>query len=470
MSPPSRANSLEKCEKITCSGHTLEVKEVIGKGSFGSVWSAIDENGMRVAIKEIQGESTSSMDKATQEMNFMNRIHRGLRRECSERIPKCLYWDTQKKTCMNASGVDTKEWRIRLVMNQIDGSGLSTWLGKNAAAGGASGDKEQLTFHRASLMATRLLKQFAPVMSDMEHIVYHRDINSHNILISESEDSCDFYLIDFGLAVDAVSWRGTDSSRRSCARPGAFGTNLFAASNAQQLGDDQGRLGGRPVPMDQSWKTLDIAGDCKYWPTAAWKQFLWGWKSLSEDDAQHYRHRLDFHSLGITLYELMFFKGISGFDEGMPSELGTAVDELRQRWVQYWDQSTHYWSQLFGTFTSTGKKDWNALRDLMRQSVTNAFQTNLTKLRQGTNNLLKMTFPTQWAHLKALLTIMSDLIDTRGSLTWVQIEQIMSEGPDYEGLGYRPSVLFHRRARSVDTDATGAWSLHERTGDRTPLP
>jgi len=447
-------DELAPCDRITIAGHALEVKEVIGKGSFGSVWSAFDDNGLWVAIKEIQGESEASLGKATKEMNFMNRLHEHISEENRHRIPQCLYWDTQRKTACQHGGMDRSEWRIRMVMNQIDGAGLSQWLIKNC-----TGDKE-LAFHKASLMATRLLKQFAPVMRDMEHLLYHRDINSHNILIKETEDSCEFYLIDFGLAVDAALWRGPDS-RRLC-RPGAFGA--FFAANTQTIGEElDGRFVGRPGSLEhgiQSWKTLDIAGDCKYWPTSAWKQFLTGWKSLSEDDAQHYRHRLDFHSLGITLYELMFFKGIVGFEEGMSAELRIAVNEVRLIWEQYWEQSTHYWSQLMGTFSSSKKKDandtkdWNALRDLMRQSVTTVFQTNLAKLRQRTNNLLKLAFPPQWAHLRAPLTIMSDLIDVRGSFTWMQIEQIMSEGPDYEGLGSRPSQVFHTRARSIDTDVT----------------
>jgi len=276
---------------------------------------------------------------------------------------------------------------------------------------------KELDFRKATMMALTLLRQFAPLLHIVEQSVYHRDVNSHNILFAEDGhvDSYNFYLIDFGLAVDSASWRGSDASL------------LFIRPQAEQ-----------------SWKTMDIGGDCKYWPTASWRQFMWGWKSLSDDDAFHYRHRLDFHSLGIVCYELMFQVTRLPGEESASLELRKLLAELKEEWDQYWASSTHYWTQLFGTFS--GKKDWKSLRDLMRNSVAHAYQSNLQRLRLATSALHKTTFTPQWAHLGPLFHVIHDLIDTRGYLSWKNIEGVLNRRDPPSGTW--SSAKHHRRARS----------------------
>jgi len=99
-------------------------------------------------------------------MLHLNRIHKEIGGSLGGlRIPKCLQWNIQ--TDMDG------RWRIRMIMNRIQGTSLSSWMvGKD------------LDFHKATMMALTLLRQFAPLL----HIV-EQSVQFPGCVLTKSGDS-----------------------------------------------------------------------------------------------------------------------------------------------------------------------------------------------------------------------------------------------------------------------------------------
>lgn len=159
-------------------------------------------------------------------------------------------------------------WRVRTAMTVAPGESLDCFLRRPAP----KGCLPQL--RRALILTARLLRDIGPSLQLLSPIAWHRDVNSHNILVdgvgSLEETSLaqhgSFWLIDFGLAVDSQSWLG------------------------------QGK-----------WRTEYIGGDSRYWPPSSWIMHLVGPEGFEQrpELCEQYQRRLDIHGLGITALELL---------------------------------------------------------------------------------------------------------------------------------------------------------------------
>ena len=92
-------------------------------------------------------------------------------------------------------------------MTVAPGESLDCFLRRPAAIGCLS------QLRRALILTARLLRDIGPSLQLLAPIAWHRDVNSHNILVNGVSDLEEtqlarhgsFWLIDFGLAVDSQS-------------------------------------------------------------------------------------------------------------------------------------------------------------------------------------------------------------------------------------------------------------------------
>mmetsp|Transcript_14293 Transcript_14293/g.35554 ORF Transcript_14293/g.35554 Transcript_14293/m.35554 type:complete len:578 (+) Transcript_14293:516-2249(+) len=467
----------------------------------------------------------------------------------SVRAPLCEEYEVRQ--------LKRDEWRIRVVMSRLPGEPLDSWIERARSSERFSPREGRFwrDFAESSRLAYRLMAQLSPTFEKVEEKALHRDVNSHNILISScllsstslasssgngpsrgsssqtkgeevqltsaggdplapgrsssrsgehqstptnsdvdvtttaEEDAAgeggtavdpgvggienlgaavgmDFWLIDFGLAVNAKEWRGRDFSGRGRDQAGRgtlFGSlsshdNMYSAASLLPAGPhhDDG--------ADGVWKIFDIGGDCKYWPPSSWKQFLYGWKYLqnSREDCRQYRTRLDHFALGITCLELLFHLcdrveenaagnkvgagtsvGISvthgsaavriveGGDDMPSAELGKAILAVYDAWKLYWRDATRIWAALFATFKGTSGKDWQQLKQqFCRENVSQVSASNVARLKQS---LYKCAAISQssghaWSYLSVLMSVLHDLVSESGRLSWRDVRVFLKTG------------------------------------------
>ncbi|CAD7955994.1 unnamed protein product [Amoebophrya sp. A120] len=505
---------------------TYRVLRPLGKGSFGCVWQikrALDTgpSGRDFALKEIRCIGEKAYRQAQFEVELMRQLGKK-----SVRAPLCEEYEVRQ--------VKRDEWRIRVVMSRLPGEPLDSWIERARGSERLSPRRGRFwrDFAESSRLAYRLLAQLAPTFEQVEQKALHRDVNSHNILISSCtaattsmsssnsrgdssqhqdgaensssarttgqqemdsttaeegeqqehqnggssssssgsssagavgpvlpagssadlimEDTLgaaacmDFWLIDFGLAVNAKEWRGRDYGR--CGRGGLyFGAGDQFAPNRSMFPThhDEG--------ADGMWKVFDIGGDCKYWPPSSWKQFLYGWKYLqnSKDDCRQYRTRLDHFAMGITCMELLFHlcdrveeqessrtglnsasrtssktsssHSLNPESEDCPSSvLAQAILDVYDAWKQYWRDATRIWQQLFATFKGTSGKDWQQLKQqFCKENVSQVSASNVTRLKAQLQKCSqRCAADPDWCYLSVLMSVLHDLISECGSLTW----------------------------------------------------
>ncbi|CAD7965900.1 unnamed protein product [Amoebophrya sp. A25] len=424
----------------------------LGKGSFGCVWqikradAQLDGQPRRdFALKEIRCVGEKAFRQALFEVELM----RSLGVEGGVRTPECEDYEVRQ--------VRRNEWRIRLVMSRLPGEPLDSWIERARASERSSPRAGRFwrDFAESSRLAYRLLGQLAPTFDQVEEKALHRDVNSHNILISSSttiadyEEDCDdsvrdddaenlgaavgmdFWLIDFGLAVNAKDWRGRDMNRGD-GKSSIFGDPRSTSQRAAVALDNTGT-------HDGLWKAFDIGGDCKYWPASSWKQFLYGWKYLqsSRDDCAQYRTRLDHFAMGITCLELLFhlcdriedergettasIKLLDDAEDQPTPELARLILDAHSAWRQYWRDATKIWQSLFSTFKGTSGKDWQQLKQqFCKENVSEVCGRNVNRLKDtlGACALAASETGAEWRYLSTLLFLLRDLISERGRVSW----------------------------------------------------
>lgn len=217
----------------------------------------------------------------------------------------------------------------------------------------------------------QLISQLAPTFERISTHAFHRDVNSHNILVEGGDVLVPNYgLVDFGLAVDFQKWQG----------PGVSPT---------------------------SWHLIDIGGDCRYWPMAAWLQFECGWQELVKYPAlaSEYQTHLDLHALGITALQVwgnVIASAINtakrpneggsvnhnGDAERMPDE----VVNLHAAWEAYWQDATRFWERLLDCFRNSG--DQNALKGwCIAEGVHNIIGQGLANVRTALREVCQVCGP-----------------------------------------------------------------------------
>jgi hypothetical protein len=361
--PPLAAGAIVRIGTVTC-----KITTPLGMGSFGAVWAAdlLDGIAGEVAIKEIQCQSSFDLNSATYEGQLLEILGQD-RRSCGGasgssarfaraepreqiRVPKLIASETEQ--------IGPNHWRVRLAMSKLPGVPLDRfldwWQRERRPPPDVSATPVQ-HFAEACSFASELVHQLAPSFEKISAHAFHRDVNSHNILIDGGDRMKPNYnLVDFGLAVDLKNWEG-------------------------------------PQVSPSSWHLVDICGDCRYWPMGAWLQFECGWQELAKYPglATEYQTHLDLHALGITVLQVLAGMAVespsaqddpqrrpSPDTENLPEE----VTVLLTAWDKYWKDAMMYWERLLECFRNHG--DQNSLKGwCISEGVHNIIGQDLADLR-----------------------------------------------------------------------------------------
>lgn len=307
-------------------------------GSFGTVWAAEQKDGSQeLALKEVTCRCRADLQNALFEAHLLRTLGGGPdrpRKSTPSRLPALIASE------ILTGGADAT--RVCLAMTRMPGEPvdlfLQDWRRKTVAG-------RRCTAAQSVHFARELLVQLCPTFEEISAVAYHRDVNAHNILIEGGWSATpSFGLVDFGLAVDSECWRQEDSRGAPPPRPTRIGS-----SGAH------------------SWQRLDVGGDCRYWPVAAWVQFLLGWREVAANPVllAEYEHRLDFHALGLTAVQVVAETlplpleapdGAAGPASDTPEEFWA----LQRAWIRYWNRVLALHCELVEVFTSKG--DWDVVK------------------------------------------------------------------------------------------------------------
>mmetsp|Transcript_68524 Transcript_68524/g.198816 ORF Transcript_68524/g.198816 Transcript_68524/m.198816 type:complete len:545 (-) Transcript_68524:416-2050(-) len=329
--PPTqrpRRQELEPGAIVCFSRKAFAITEPLGRGSFGVVWGGRAADGTRVAIKEIPCKSEAELGRVVAEGQLLKKVKEELLVAGGGRFASCV-------PVLLASDVEVvmEGWRVRLVMSEVPGRPLEEVLESRRRALGAqritSVDELRAKFVQSCRLAGEVVVQLAPILEAISPKVYHRDITPRNIQVTGLDaDSPKFGLVDFGLAVDAPTWRTQDSG--------------------------------------------DLVGDGRYWPPSAWLVFSRGTAELKKYPAleDEYRHRLDMFSLSLSALRC-FVETMPNLDLDVDFErnpwLSNVVVSFRRieaAWKRYWADACGLWEPVFDAFRGNG--DFDALRSKYR--------------------------------------------------------------------------------------------------------
>ncbi|CAE8595526.1 unnamed protein product, partial [Polarella glacialis] len=285
--------------EVVIGQYRFRCTAVLGRGSFSEVWAgevlgaAVREE---VALKDISCQTQADLQQALLEASLLERFQGEAMDSSSQvchgmRIPR--YYG--HKVDRRGSG-----WRVRMAMSRVPGECLDSCL-RRAPAPGQDGPN---SVRRGCALAIALIRQLGPTLQKVSPHAWHRDINSHNILVSDAVDGgnlkccadaeetsrrASFWLIDFGLAVDAKTW-------------------------------------------PQNWPYSDVAGDCRYWPPSSFLMSFCGPEetATNRDFASQYKTKLDVVGLGLTALELLCSTALASRQTWGP-------DGLRGSWQRLFD-------------------------------------------------------------------------------------------------------------------------------------
>jgi len=179
-------------------------------------------------------------------------------------------------------------------------------------------------------------------------------------------------------------------------------------------------LAVRSGSWGREWRNSNLAGDPRYWPPAAWMAFAFGFKYVATHPnpgfQQQYVTRMDHFSVGVLGLEILFalwYKG-EAYDNGCPGLL-----EVRNAWAKYWINVTH----LFQLFHRQGPQD-------VRQHLAQSKDEGINDLVSGQKQL-RLSLRAAAAHAQnsmcaPLLTVLAELIDENGSLSWNDLPATLS--------------------------------------------
>lgn len=445
---PGEPCQLEEGAEVCLGDHILRVLNVLGSGSYSVVWRAevvrsfdstgTEENGVaaglldssdcltsgtrmllerEVALKDVLCRSNAVLRQSLFEVQLLLALERRVLLEKGQnsgayplRLPRCF-----------AYKVDSEEdgWRVRTAMTRLPGEQLDDWLRRAAqsmaeqALPSTSDTIDQISWtsqlSRGITMAERLVQQIGPTLQRLAPLAWHRDVNSHNVLVSgnsldgallsadpkDAGSSATFWLIDLGLAVDAHSW-----------------------------------VSPEPDSQGGSWRFTDIGGDCRYWPASSWMVHLYGADYLAEreDFCRQYQWRLDSFGLGITAVELLCSTALSARLTGAPPmDCLTASDYcwaiLLDAWQRYYERAGHWWQQIYAVFSTGG--DFRPVHAwLVEEGVADQVVSMMEDLRKG----LRQCMACADADSALVLHVIAELIDEASDCDLGQLCEMLSRG------------------------------------------
>eukprot|EP00441_Pelagodinium_beii_P038964 CAMPEP_0197648118 /NCGR_PEP_ID=MMETSP1338-20131121/27560_1 /TAXON_ID=43686 ORGANISM="Pelagodinium beii, Strain RCC1491" /NCGR_SAMPLE_ID=MMETSP1338 /ASSEMBLY_ACC=CAM_ASM_000754 /LENGTH=492 /DNA_ID=CAMNT_0043222059 /DNA_START=33 /DNA_END=1511 /DNA_ORIENTATION=+ len=352
-SPTSLASSCEPLPGglVSVGLQKFHILRQLGTGSFGTVWLAERcSTKALVAVKEVLCFSVKALEAVKSEVR-----HLSLLAGQHQVFPTLITAGSQPL------GAGTT--RAMVVMSHAPGEPLLEAL----QAGCLS---RQVDSAHAFRVTAQLLEQLASAMQRIECLL-HRDAHAQNILVEAGAGTYRFSLVDFGLAVDATAWRS----------------------------------GG--------WRLQGAAGDCRYWPTSAWRLFSMGPEALLEEELQQeYTMQLDMHSVGLTALQLLV--------QSSPSS------ELLEAWLTYWCPAMQLWQQVLDAF-NTGRQADLKLK-LAKESIHADVASRLRLLRCKLQDALPRQSAEAKKVLQALLLMISEGRPRPGkSPCWEEVLQVLGK-------------------------------------------
>jgi hypothetical protein len=313
--------------EVQLGQHMFRVLDSLGSGSFSTVWTAARlDGGGEVAIKETLCRSHEELQDAENEAKILQMVG-----NASKRHPGFVACETLKL----ASGIMS----VRLGMAKVAGDSLGGYLQqwKQVWVGDPSSQ-----FAEACNFSHELLVQLVPSMDAISAVAMHRDINTHNVMVSAGHGSSNpqFSVIDFGLAMTMQNWN------HMCSK-------------------------------------TPVVGDCRYWPVSAWYIFAHGGPKLMEKQALYaeYMTQVDLHAFGLTTLQVF----MDMLPQHKAPHIPTEVWGLKVAWEKYWMDAYRLWEPLYKAFER--KTDWNQLRQsYIQMEAHNIIDKALRNLRRALFN------------------------------------------------------------------------------------
>jgi len=372
---------------FTIGGRQFGFLDVIGRGAFGVVWRAReqDASGEDVAVKVITCTDAAGFANATFEAELLQMLS-AARSRMHSHIPGYVAHSAAKDADPSSGGV------VRLAMSYVPGGAFDRWIYGISDEDHKSTDIAKLVDghfpggqqglwapEEACALTREMLVQLAPVFAALRPIAFHRDVSAHNVLIEfapgASRTRPRFALIDFGLAVRSSTW-------------------------------------------GQKWRSSNLAGDPRYWTPAAWMAFAFGFKYVTTHPnsgfQQQYLSRMDHFSLGVMGLEALFV--LCGQQAGDAEGLR----EARDAWAVFWAIVV----KLFQTFHTQGATEARALLAQAHDGAVGELVASLRRLRQALRAAAARPANGRWS---ALLLVLADLVDENGCTSWADVSALLSE-------------------------------------------
>jgi len=339
---------------------------------------------LEVALKDINCQAKTDLEQALFEANMLLSFAGGA--SCSYaagapppqlRIPRYLSHRVDPNKGQSGQG-----WRVRMAMTRVPGEPLDAFLKRTPP----SGQDVQSAVRRGCMLAMQMIRQLAPTLETVSQKTVHRDVNAHNVLISDAiEGGChkscaepeeaasraNFWLIDFGLAVDSTTW-------------------------------------------SSAWREADIGGDCRYWPQSSWFVSFWGADEIAakRDLCAQYVNRLDIFGLGITALELLCTTALDGSNaagcqSGAADGLRGSWRRLLDAWTKYWTDVTRWHTMIYRVFSQGG--DVGPLyQELAKERVVEKILTRMANIRKCLRACVNRT---EDPRIQALLSVLAEMLD-----------------------------------------------------------
>ena len=279
------------------TGKRVEICSELHSGSNSQVFTCKSLS-KKFALKKIPFTSAAKLQQIESEVNLLYAV-----KPLNVRLPK-----------IEDLRVDPDSASI--LMSIEPGSQLNNWLALNA---------DSLAWTDRVELAFALLLQLAPTFKSIDPILVHRNIGSHNILISiAASRELVFTLLDLGLGVDRDSW------------------SLFR------------------------WRDTPPCGDARYWPCSAWRLLINGWSTLNDQ----YRDKIDMHCFALTLVET-----ICAFT---PQPALSPIYWLVNAWNAYWEDASRF---------ACDWQEYSCKDRLVRKDVFAVTKHNLKRIRDALRSI-----------------------------------------------------------------------------------
>jgi serine/threonine protein kinase len=382
--------------EVSIGPYRFRCTSVLGRGSFSEVWAGEvlgSSSGQQVALKDIVCRTNTELQQALLEVQLLERfrVQATAIREVSPsmRIPQYFSHRVDKRG---------DSWRVRLAMARVPGESLDSWYRRQAL----SGQDGPSSVRRGCALAIALIRQLAPTLEQVAPYAFHRDINSHNVLVSDNIDGgrldccsdieelsrrASFWLIDFGLAVDAKTW-------------------------------------------PQKWTHSDVAGDCRYWPPSSFIMSFCGPEEtrMKQDFCTQYKTKLDVVGLGLTALEMLCSTALSSRSSWGKDGLRGSWQRLFEAWERYREDVTRWHTMIFQVFTSGG--DINPLyQQLGKERVVDRVIAHTVQVRECLKACIKRT---EDRSIQSLLLVLSEMIDERSKFGFAEVLECLNSSMKIE--------------------------------------